>query len=107
MQCDDGPRPPSTSASDDASPGVVSGALRGLEQAGSADRPAVLLVVDDYVTMRVWDETVARLADELARQESLGPITRLRLLSSDDTEPGRIRLEHLPRPWVNTGWCWC
>ncbi|MFF3146438.1 hypothetical protein ACFVRU_33150, partial [Streptomyces sp. NPDC057927] len=74
---------------------MLSHALRGLGQASSADHPDVLLVVDDYVTMRVWDETVTRLADELARQESLGPITRLRLLSSDDTEPGRIRLEHL------------
>ncbi|QDN78860.1 tetratricopeptide repeat protein [Streptomyces sp. S1A1-7] len=98
MQCDDGPRPPSASPSDDASLGVLSHALRGLGQASSADHPDVLLVVDDYVTMRVWDETVTRLADELARQESLGPITRLRLLSSDDTEPGRIRLEHLPPP---------
>ncbi|MFD8220336.1 FxSxx-COOH system tetratricopeptide repeat protein [Streptomyces sp. NPDC059697] len=76
----------------------MSHALRGLGRASSADRPDVLLVVDDYVTMRIWDETVARLADELARQEALGPITRLRLLSSDDTEPGRIRLEHLPPP---------
>ncbi|WP_217567449.1 FxSxx-COOH system tetratricopeptide repeat protein [Streptomyces sp. GbtcB7] len=80
----------------------MSHALRGLGRASSADRPDVppdvLLVVDDYVTMRVWDETVTRLADELARQEALGPITRLRLLSSDDTEPGRIRLEHLPPP---------
>ncbi|MFD8422276.1 FxSxx-COOH system tetratricopeptide repeat protein [Streptomyces sp. NPDC059466] len=73
-------------------------ALRGLERAGSAQRPSVLLVVDDYVTMRVWDETVDRLAEELAAQESSGPVTRLRLLSSDDTEPGRIRLEHLPPP---------
>ncbi|MCX4408968.1 FxSxx-COOH system tetratricopeptide repeat protein [Streptomyces sp. NPDC059441] len=84
--------------SDDATPGVVSLALRGLGQGSSAHPPEVLLVVDDYVTMRVWDETVTRLADELAREESLGPITRLRLLSSDDTEPGRIRLEHLPSP---------
>ncbi|MFE4546150.1 FxSxx-COOH system tetratricopeptide repeat protein [Streptomyces sp. NPDC056785] len=73
-------------------------ALRGLEPVGSEDRPSVLLVVDDYVTMRVWDETVGRLADELAGQASLGPVTRLRLLGSDDTEPGRIRLEHLPPP---------
>ncbi|MET8407584.1 FxSxx-COOH system tetratricopeptide repeat protein [Streptomyces sp. NPDC005195] len=73
-------------------------ALRGLERAGSADRPSVLLVVDDYVSMRIWDETVDRLAEELAAQEPSGPVTRLRLLGSDDTEPGRIRLEHLPPP---------
>lgn len=98
MQRDDGPRPPSARASGDVSPCAVAHALRGLERAGSADRPSVLLVVDDYVSMRIWAETVDRLAEELAAQESSGPVTRLRLLGSDDTEPGRIRLEHLPPP---------
>ncbi len=98
MQRDDGPRPPAARASGDVSPCAVAHALRGLERAGSADRPSVLLVVDDYVSMRIWTETVDRLAEELAAQESSGPVTRLRLLGSDDTEPGRIRLEHLPPP---------
>ncbi|MFD4976086.1 FxSxx-COOH system tetratricopeptide repeat protein [Streptomyces sp. NPDC058424] len=71
-------------------------ALSGLEPSDPADRPAVLLVVDDHVSMRVWEDTIGRLADGLARQERLGPITTVRLLSSDDTEPTRIRLDHLP-----------
>ncbi|MEU7384276.1 FxSxx-COOH system tetratricopeptide repeat protein [Streptomyces sp. NPDC042207] len=71
-------------------------ALSRLEAPDPADRPAVLLVVDDHVSMRVWEETIGRLADGLARQERLGGMTTARLLSSDDTEPARIRLDHLP-----------
>ncbi|MBZ9640895.1 hypothetical protein K8369_16105, partial [Streptomyces sp. PSKA30] len=71
-------------------------ALSALEPSDPADRPAVLLVVDDHVSMSVWAATIARLADGLARQERLGSITTARLLSSDDTEPTRIRLDHLP-----------
>ncbi|WP_409471215.1 FxSxx-COOH system tetratricopeptide repeat protein [Streptomyces sp. HC307] len=71
-------------------------ALSGLEPSDPADRPAVLLVVDDHVSMSVWAATIARLADGLARQERLGPVATVRLLSSDDTEPTRIRLDHLP-----------
>ncbi|MGW6902811.1 FxSxx-COOH system tetratricopeptide repeat protein [Streptomyces sp. NPDC054940] len=70
--------------------------LSELERPDSPDLPGVLLVLDDHVTMRVWDETVGQLAEALARQERLGEITVVRLLSSDDTEPARIRLEHLP-----------
>ncbi|CCK29233.1 NB-ARC domain-containing protein [Streptomyces davaonensis JCM 4913] len=56
----------------------------------------MLLVVDDHATMRVWEKTVRKLADELAREERLGGVSTVRLLSSDDTEPARIRLEELP-----------
>jgi tetratricopeptide (TPR) repeat protein len=101
MQCDDGPRTAPATAPDDTSIEAVPHALNGLVLPDSADLPAVLLVVDDHVTMRVWDETVDRLADDLARQERLGPVSRVRLLSSDDTEPARIRLEQLPP--VETG----
>ncbi|MFH0519224.1 FxSxx-COOH system tetratricopeptide repeat protein [Streptomyces sp. M41] len=65
-------------------------------QRPESGRPGVLLVVDSHVTMRVWEDTVARLAESLAREERLGEISTVRLLSSDDTEPARIRLEHLP-----------
>ncbi|MER7486919.1 FxSxx-COOH system tetratricopeptide repeat protein [Streptomyces sp. NPDC126497] len=71
-------------------------ALSGLEPADPADRPAVLLVVDDHVSMCVWEDAVGRLAEGLTRQERLGRITTVRLLGSDDTEPTRIRLDHLP-----------
>ncbi|MFJ1974290.1 FxSxx-COOH system tetratricopeptide repeat protein [Streptomyces sp. NPDC087903] len=96
MQCDDGPRTASAPGSDEASVDVLADALSGLEHSESGLRPAVLLVVDDHVSMRVWDDTIGRLADELAARDGLGPVTRVRLLSSDDTEPARIRLEHLP-----------
>jgi hypothetical protein len=67
-----------------------------LERPDSPRCLGVLLVLDDHVTMRVWDETVGQLAEASARQEQLGDITTVRLLSSDDTEPARIRLEPLP-----------
>jgi tetratricopeptide (TPR) repeat protein len=96
MQRDDSPRPVSAPAPDEASLEGVLHALSGLGPSDPADRPAVLLVVDDHVSMRVWEGTIGRLADGLARQERLGRITTVRLLSSDDTEPTRIRLDHLP-----------
>ncbi|MET7450782.1 FxSxx-COOH system tetratricopeptide repeat protein [Streptomyces sp. NPDC005574] len=96
MQCDDGPRAAAAPASDEASVDAPAHALSGLAQPGPGLRPAVLLVVDDHVTMRVWDDLIARLAGELAARDGIGPVTRVRLLSSDDTEPARVRLEHLP-----------
>lgn len=96
MRCDDGPRPVSAAAPDVTSVDAVVSILRELQGPDSPDRPDVLLVLDGHVTMRVWDETVARLAESLAREERLGEVTTVRLLSSDDTEPARIRLEHLP-----------
>ncbi|WAZ22538.1 FxSxx-COOH system tetratricopeptide repeat protein [Streptomyces cinnabarinus] len=96
MQCDDVPRTAAEPASDEASLDAVPLALSELARPVSADPPSVLLVVDDHATMRVWEETVQKLAGELAREERLGGITTVRLLSSDDTEPARIRLEQLP-----------
>ena len=96
MQHDDSPRPVPAPAPDEGSLKSVLHALSALEPSDPADRPAVLLVVDDHVSMRVWEDTIGRLADELTRQEQLGRITTVRLLSSDDTEPTRIRLDHLP-----------
>ncbi|MFE9021999.1 FxSxx-COOH system tetratricopeptide repeat protein [Streptomyces sp. NPDC007808] len=82
---------------------VVVRTLSELERSDSPTRPGVLLVLDDHVTMRVWDETVGRLAEALARDERLGEVTTLRLLSSDDTEPERIRLEHEHLPPAGSG----
>ncbi|MER6674495.1 FxSxx-COOH system tetratricopeptide repeat protein [Streptomyces sp. NPDC000983] len=96
MQCDDAPRPTAETAADDLSFDAVPHALSELARSSSADPPCVLLVVDDHATMRVWDETVERLAGELALEERLGAVSSVRLLSSDDTEPARIRLEQLP-----------
>lgn len=53
----------------------------------------MLLVIDTHLTMKVWDETIAAVAGELGRQESLGPVETVNLLGTDETEPGRIRLE--------------
>lgn len=96
MQCDDGPRSVPATNSDEVSLDAVIEALGGLARPGSPGRPGVLLVLDDHVTMQVWDDTVGRLIDALAGHEELGEVTTVRLLSSDDTEPARIRLEHLP-----------
>ncbi|WP_317454031.1 FxSxx-COOH system tetratricopeptide repeat protein [Streptomyces sp. TRM68416] len=96
MQCDDVPRSAAGPAYDEASLDAVPHALSELERSPSAAPPSVLLVVDDHVTMRVWEETVGELVGELAHQERLGEITTVRLLSSDDTEPARIRLDRLP-----------
>lgn len=96
MQCDDGPRSVPATTSDEASLDAVVEALEGLERPDSPGPPCVLLILDDHVTMRVWDDTVDRLTDALTRNERLGEVTAVRLLSSDDTEPARIRLEHLP-----------
>ncbi len=96
MQCDDGPRPLPGPSSDVASVDAVVRTLSELRRPGSTGRPGVLLVLDDHVTMRVWDETIGRLAEALAREERLGQVTTARLLSSDDTEPARVRLDHIP-----------
>ncbi|MET9441510.1 FxSxx-COOH system tetratricopeptide repeat protein [Streptomyces sp. NPDC006610] len=96
MQCDDGTRTPPGTTDDDTSVDAALDALSALRAPDRADRPAVVLVVDDHMTLRVWDETVARLAEGLARDEGLGGVTVVRLLSSDDTEPNRIRLDRLP-----------
>ncbi|AWW38912.1 FxSxx-COOH system tetratricopeptide repeat protein [Streptomyces cadmiisoli] len=92
----DGPRPLPGTASDALSEAGILHALSGWDAESPADRPAVLLVVDDHVTMRVWQETIARLADGLSRQEGLGQVAVVRLLSSDDTVPTRVRLDRLP-----------
>lgn len=81
---------------DERSLDAVPHALSELARPSAADPPSVLLVVDDHSTMRVWRETVDRLIAGLTRQERLGAISTVRLLSSDDTEPDRIRLEGLP-----------
>ncbi|MGW0912146.1 FxSxx-COOH system tetratricopeptide repeat protein [Streptomyces sp. NPDC002784] len=96
MQCDDVPRSAAETASDEASLDVVPHVLSELARSLSAGPPSVLLVVDDHATMRVWRETVEKLAGDLAREDRLGEISTVRLLSSDDTEPARIRLEQLP-----------
>jgi tetratricopeptide (TPR) repeat protein len=96
MQCDDVPRSAAETTSDEASLDVVPHVLSELARSLSAHPPSVLLVVDDHATMRVWRETVGKLAGDLAREERLGEISTVRLLSSDDTEPARIRLEQLP-----------
>ncbi|MFE0672112.1 FxSxx-COOH system tetratricopeptide repeat protein [Streptomyces sp. NPDC058867] len=96
MQCDDAPRPTAETAADQPSFDAVPHALSELARSSSADPPSVLLVIDDHATMRVWDETVDRLAGQLALEEGLGEVSSVRLLSSDDTEPARIRLEQLP-----------
>ncbi|MFF0107447.1 FxSxx-COOH system tetratricopeptide repeat protein [Streptomyces hirsutus] len=96
MQSDDVPRPAADPEHDEASPTTVPRALNELERSASAEYPAVLLVVDDHLTMRVWNETIDRLVDELGRQERLGEVTTVRLCGADETEPTRVRLEHLP-----------
>ncbi|MCM1968834.1 MULTISPECIES: FxSxx-COOH system tetratricopeptide repeat protein [Streptomyces] len=96
MQCDDVPRTAAEAAADEASLDAVPHALSELARSSAADPPSVLLVVDDHATMRVWRETVEKLTEDLSREERLGEISTVRLLSSDDTEPARIRLEHLP-----------
>ncbi|MXM68951.1 hypothetical protein GR925_37565 [Streptomyces sp. HUCO-GS316] len=53
MQCADGPRTVLATAPDDTSIDAVLYALNGLARPDSTNRPAVLLVVDDHVTMRV------------------------------------------------------
>ncbi|UXY31133.1 FxSxx-COOH system tetratricopeptide repeat protein [Streptomyces sp. HUAS TT20] len=71
-------------------------ALSGLAAPDTVGRCAVLLVVDDHVTMRVWDAEVGQLKRGLGDLAHLGPVTSTELLCSDDTEPDRIRLADLP-----------
>ncbi len=68
-------------------------ALGRLRRPQSKGRPEVLLAVDSHLTMKVWDQTIAAIAEELGRQESLGPVETVNLLGTDETEPSRIRLE--------------
>ncbi|MER5433200.1 FxSxx-COOH system tetratricopeptide repeat protein [Streptomyces sp. NPDC002588] len=82
--------------SDDASIEAALRALSGLGTPDPAGRRGVLIVVDDHVTMRVWDELIDRLVDGLTGLDMLGPVSGTRLLCSDDTEPARIRLADLP-----------
>ena len=89
MQCDDVPRTAAEAAADEASLDAVPHALSELARSSAADPPSVLLVVDDHATMRVWRETVEKLTEDLSREERLGEISTVRLLSSDDTEPAR------------------
>ncbi|WP_141713813.1 FxSxx-COOH system tetratricopeptide repeat protein [Streptomyces sp. AVP053U2] len=96
MQSDDVPPPLAAPEHDEASLRAVPRALNELERSAGAEHPAVLLVVDDHVTMGVWNRTVDRLVDELRRQEQLGEVATVRLRGSDDTEPTRVRLEDLP-----------
>ncbi|MER6631133.1 FxSxx-COOH system tetratricopeptide repeat protein [Streptomyces sp. NPDC000987] len=96
MHCDDVPRSARAPGSDGTPPDAVPHSLNELRDPDSADRPDVLLVVDAHVTMQVWQETVDELAASLARQPGLGRVSRVPLLSSDDTEPARIRLAELP-----------
>lgn len=113
MRCDDDSRSATAPTSDDASLRAALRALSGLAPAQEvpaptgeapvpageapapaepAERPTVLLVVDDHVTMRVWDDFVRQLADGIEQLGNLGPVASTRLLCSDDTEPARIRL---------------
>ncbi|QIT45273.1 tetratricopeptide repeat protein [Streptomyces antibioticus] len=98
MRCDDDSRSATAPTSDEASLRAALEALNGLAapDADPAERPAVLFVVDDHVTMRVWDARIARLVDAVAAAGTLGPVFTTRLLCSDDTEPARIRLAGLP-----------
>ncbi|MET9098605.1 MULTISPECIES: FxSxx-COOH system tetratricopeptide repeat protein [Streptomyces] len=98
MRCDDDSRSATAPTSDEASLRAALEALNGLAapDADPAERPAVLFVVDDHVTMRVWDARIARLVDAVAAAGTLGPVSTTRLLCSDDTEPARIRLAGLP-----------
>ncbi|GAB7109280.1 FxSxx-COOH system tetratricopeptide repeat protein [Streptomyces phaeofaciens JCM 4814] len=82
--------------SDEASLHAALQALGGLATPDAAEPPAVLIVVDDHVTMRVWDTRIGRLVDAVTNSGVLGPVYTTRLLCSDDTEPARIRLADLP-----------
>ncbi|MGW0580368.1 FxSxx-COOH system tetratricopeptide repeat protein [Streptomyces sp. NPDC002920] len=82
--------------SDDGSLEAALEALSGLATPDEAGRRAVLLVVDDHITMRVWDAYIGQLADAIADLSGLGPVTTTRLLCSDDTEPDRVELADPP-----------
>ncbi|MCP9995299.1 hypothetical protein LUX34_05905 [Streptomyces werraensis] len=50
-----------------------------------------VVVVDDHVTMRVWNHTLDRLSETLA--ESFTSVLTVSLLGSDETLPSRVRTE--------------
>ncbi|MEU3465788.1 FxSxx-COOH system tetratricopeptide repeat protein [Streptomyces sp. NPDC006733] len=84
-----------------AGPSTPLQSLRALSRLRGPDgqgRPEVLLVIDSCISMKVWDETIAAAAEELAGLESLGGVETVQLLGTDDTQPGRIALERPETP---------
>lgn len=60
----------------------------GWADAGAGGPGRVLLVVDDHVTVRVWDRAPADLRRLLTRGSA--EVRTLRLLDTDETVPGRV-----------------
>ncbi|GGV44668.1 cytochrome c [Streptomyces longisporoflavus] len=57
---------------------------------GRQDRAEAVLVIDDHLTMKVWDQAVGDLVDELNRQGDFARVRVLRLRGTDETDPARL-----------------
>ncbi|MEU6677458.1 FxSxx-COOH system tetratricopeptide repeat protein [Streptomyces sp. NPDC046925] len=59
-------------------------------RSGRQARAEAVLVIDDHLTMKVWDQAVDDLIDELNRQGDFARVRVLRLRGTDETDPARL-----------------
>lgn len=60
-------------------------------RSGGQERAEAVLVIDSHVTMKVWDQAVDDLVDELNRQGDFARVRVVRLHRTDETDPTRLR----------------
>lgn len=60
---------------------------------GGQERAEAVLVIDSHVTMKVWDQAVDDLVDELIREGDFARVRPVRLRGTDETDPARLAPE--------------
>lgn len=65
----------------------------GPGRSGGQERAEAVLVLDSHLTMKVWDQAVDDLIDELNRQGDFARVRVLRLRGTDETDPTRLSPE--------------
>ncbi|GAA1903208.1 FxSxx-COOH system tetratricopeptide repeat protein [Streptomyces durmitorensis] len=61
-----------------------------LGQSGRQERAEAVLVIDGHLTMKVWDQAVTDLVDELNREGNFARVRVVRLRGTDETGPARL-----------------